>query len=378
MRVLVSFEQVGPVDGITRGVLETAEVLHRRGHEFLVAFRVEDSFLARWDAMGSRRVPVPGFEVSRRHPWKSSVGRLRSVRRVRHPGPDVVSCNQLVTLPFSVAVARRFGVPLVVHIKQSPPLASSVFLRYLRRLLARASATAYVSAHLKAVFEADGLTAPGGTVIPEGLDTGVYRPPTPEERRISREGLELEGDQRLVLYLGRIDPDKGIETLFEAVKRMHDRRVVVVLAGEATVETFRRGGQAYAKRLTSYAHPPGVRFVGRQDDTRALLWAADVVAVPSVWSEPLGRVPLEAMACGIPVVASRVGGLPEIFSGDLDEFLVPATDPDGLASALAKELFEAPPDAAKLQQLRANVVENFNLDTVAASVESMMLGTGAC
>ncbi|HUC36951.1 MAG TPA: glycosyltransferase family 4 protein [Acidimicrobiales bacterium] len=358
------------MSGPPRCVLELAEVLQPKGHEFVVAYRIADTFLPRWDAIGSRLVQVPNFGVSLSRPIRSSLGTMRSARGAAATAPDVVYCNFHLTLPFSVAVARRLDVPLVVNVCQPLPEGSRAFFRFFRWLIGRASATTFISEQLRASYERAGLTGSDAAVVPVGVDTGVYRQATVDERDRAREALDIETSQPVVLYMGRLDPTKGIETLIEAVGRMHDS-VNVLVAGSPTARVDQRGTDTYASRLVASA-PGGVRFIGRHDDNRALLWAADVVVVPSVWPEPLGRVPLEAMACGVPVVASRIGGLPEIFTGELAEMLFRPGDAEELASAVTRML-PGRSQRPSGELLRAHVAEHFNLDTVATSLESILL-----
>jgi glycosyltransferase involved in cell wall biosynthesis len=371
MRVLLSFEQLGPVDGVTRGAVEVAEALCRRGHEFVVAYRVPDSFLSRWKALGSDLVQVPSFEVSRRHPFRSLMGAGRSVKRMISTHPDVVYCSMFHTLPFSAAVARRLRVPLVVHVKQPVPESSRSHRWLVARLLRRATAIACMSDYLKRTYKDAGLVGDRAWVIPDGVDLNVYRPPTDAERAHARESLGIPCDQPVVLYLGRLDPDKGIETLIDALGRMRDERVIAIIAGAATLDAFRRDARSYANSLMSVA-TERIRFLGRHDDVRQLVWASDVVAVPSIWPEPFGRVPLEAMACGVPAVASRVGGLPEMFQGGLEELLVEPGDPDALAGALAAVLSEGGSRRYSREILRARVARHFALDSEASSLESLL------
>jgi glycosyltransferase involved in cell wall biosynthesis len=216
------------------------------------------------------------------------------------------------------------------------------------------------------------MTPEGCPVTGNGIDPTWFRPPTAAERQDSRRALGITDDQLLVLYLGRIDPTKGIETLLAALSRIGDPRITAIIAGG--VSPWMQGGSEYLKRLTLRA-PYIAHFLERRDDPRPLIWSADVVAVPSVWEDPLPRVALEAMACGIPVVASRVGGIPEMFQGELDDLLFEASDVDGLATALRRALPELGGNRRWHDVVRANVVGSFTLETTVAAVESLLQST---
>ena len=143
-------------------------------------------------------------------------------------------------------------------------------------------------------------------------------------------------DIPVILYVGRLNPEKGVHVLIEAMKILEHRGVQAVcrIVGGALVDKHKTN--LYKKRLFE-SSPSCVRFEGRRsakqiaDEYRS----ADILCCPSVWQEPFGNVNIEAMACGIPVAASRVGGIPEIAS----EGGVILVDPNSsveLADALQK------------------------------------------
>jgi GT2 family glycosyltransferase len=136
-----------------------------------------------------------------------------------------------------------------------------------------------------------------------------------------------------VLYYGRIHPEKGIDLLLDAWRRLNlpAYQATLVLAGDPypTPE-----GREYARRIAESA-PAGVHFLGMQRDVVPLLHAADTVVLPAQWQEPFGRVVAEGLISGRPVVASRVGGIPEQLTGELAGLLFDAHDPAELAARLA-------------------------------------------
>jgi glycosyltransferase involved in cell wall biosynthesis len=368
MRVLVAFEFLGPVGGAQRSVLELAEGLSRRGHDFVVAYRVPDSFQSRWEAISSELVEVPLWNSTNSRA-RNIVDSVRGAHRIGHVKVDVIYCNFFSLLPFSLMAAWRTKVPVVMSIRE--PVVNDFRRNFHRAMLKGTAATVFISDRQRADYKQAGMDRANSIVIRTGLDTTVYRPPTEAEREQARDALGIATGQVLVLYLGRIDPAKGIETLMEAVSRASDPRIAVLVAGAPS--TWRRDGEEYLNRLKSTA-PPAVRFIGRRDDVRTLLWAADVVVAPSVWEEPLGRVPLEAMACGVPVVASRVGGFPEVLRGDLSQLLFRPGDAEDLVSALRRALSQLGSGRSWSDEARANIVQNFDLTRAVDSLESVLLG----
>jgi glycosyltransferase involved in cell wall biosynthesis len=102
-----------------------------------------------------------------------------------------------------------------------------------------------------------------------------------------------------------------------------------------------------------------------------MLWAADVVVVPSVWPEPLGLVVLEAMACERPVVASRVGGIPEALGGALAANLVEPEDADSLAAGLRALQGWRQRDPGLGQACRQHVLARFTQERMVDDLESV-------
>jgi D-inositol-3-phosphate glycosyltransferase len=170
------------------------------------------------------------------------------------------------------------------------------------------------------------------TVVPCGVDVDQFRPDGPAAEK---------GDRPRVLCVGRLVPRKGFDTVIRALAAIPDAELVI--AGGPVAEKL--DDDAEASRLRRLAERFGVadrvRLIGAvpRPDMPALLRSADVV-VCSPWYEPFGIVPLEAMACGVPVVASAVGGFLDTVVDGATGTLVPPRRPDQLAAAVRKLLAE--------------------------------------
>jgi glycosyltransferase involved in cell wall biosynthesis len=162
-------------------------------------------------------------------------------------------------------------------------------------------------------------------VVPCGVDLERFTPPGRRERR-------SDGDALRILTLSRLVPRKGIDTVIEALALVPGAQLVVAGGAED-------GCDAEARRLVAFARASGVaeRVVLRGRVERAavpeLLRSADVV-VCTPWYEPFGIVPLEAMACGVPVIVSAVGGLVDTVVDGVTGFHVSPRSPQQLARAL--------------------------------------------
>jgi D-inositol-3-phosphate glycosyltransferase len=162
------------------------------------------------------------------------------------------------------------------------------------------------------------------------------------DRRLARAALGLADDEFTVLQLGRIVPRKGIDNVVRGLAGLvHDHRVnarLIVVGGESDAPCEIATPELRQLRLVAEELGVGgrVTFTGRRrrDQLRAFYNAADVF-VTTPWYEPFGITPLEAMACGTPVVGSNVGGIKYSMVDKVTGFLVPANDPAALASRLA-------------------------------------------
>lgn len=181
-------------------------------------------------------------------------------------------------------------------------------------------------------------------VIPPGVDLSHFYP-IPEDE--AKEFVGVAPCERMLLYVGRIEPLKGIDTLIEALALMRKQGVGVclsVIGGDSQLDPENMGTEMERLQAIRAHFELGdmVAFLGKQDqDTLPYYYsAADAVVVPSHY-ESFGMVALEAMACGTPVVASQVGGLAYLVQDGETGFTVPVDDPPALAERLTQLVNDA-------------------------------------
>src|SRR5579883_1067019 len=188
-------------------------------------------------------------------------------------------------------------------------------------------------------------------VIPSAVNTKVFRPVAREEaRRVAGVGP----DDFVVVYVGRLLPRKDVRNVVRGVAHLIGickdmlpsaiKGIILLIVGGNTVEPDPRATpeiaelQRQAAELGIASH---VRFVGkRQQDTLRYYYSAGDVVVTTPWYEPFGLTPLEAMACGRPVIGSAVGGITYTVACGKTGFLVPPRDPEMLAARLYHLLIE--------------------------------------
>lgn len=209
-------------------------------------------------------------------------------------------------------------------------------------------------------------------IIPSGIDCDRFRPPNSAERQQARDALGLAPGDCAVGTVGMLEARKGQRYLIEAIQLLRDGEGLEA-AGETTANArcFIAGAGALADELTAEIKArrlgDSIRLMGRVEDSRTLLWALDIFAMPSV-QEGLGVAALEAMACGLPVVASATGGLIEAVEDGVTGIQVPVGDARALAKGIARLAADAESRHAMGAAGRARAVAKFG-------IEAMVRGT---
>ncbi|TFV58573.1 glycosyltransferase family 1 protein [Geodermatophilus sp. DF01-2] len=287
------------------------------------------------------RVPMGRAAVVHRTglrvPWLRQLWALDALRVVLRPGArpvDVVHAHQgedLATLLLARLAARRHGCPLVVtvHCSVGHTLRGrGLRTRLLRALggwiersaLSRADAVVVLTDRTAAALMGDGVPAERVTTIPSGFDPGLFAGDHPDV-------FPGAGRPRMG-YVGRLAPQKRADRLVEAFGRMREPAHLVVVGDGPDRDRVRQLAAASPRAdrvtLSGFVEHPAVP---------AVLASLDVLVLPSAYEE-MGSVLTEAMASGLPVVASDVGGIPEVVRGGVTGLLVPPGDVDALAAAL--------------------------------------------
>jgi spore coat protein SA len=174
----------------------------------------------------------------------------------------------------------------------------------------------------------------------------------PLGRRRLRAQFEI-GDQFVVLAVAHLIPEKGIEVLLKALSKVPEE-----------VHAWIVGAGPEADRLKQVANglTGRVRLFGLQSDVLPYMQAADCLVCPSVWAEAFGLVNIEAMACELPVVASRVGGIPEIVESGRNGMLVEPGDVSQLAAALTHLVEHTELRRQMGRQARSDVLERYSTE----------------
>ena len=273
---------------------------------------------------------------------------------------DLVHSHYWLSAVVARELASRWDVP-TVHMAhtlglvkrevadEDPDAESDIRVEIERRAVRRSdglvAASEIEAGELLRLYDADPARL---SIVPCGVDIDVFRPIRQVD---AREALGRDQCERLVLFVGRIEQIKGIDVLLDALGLLFKRRpdlrgnVCLVVVGGAldpgddAPETEKI--QELRRLVHEHRMEDSVDFIGSIDQPRLALWysAADLCAVPSL-TESFGLVALEAMACGTPVVATRVGGLQTVVEDGESGLLVPPGDHAALAEAIEQLLMD--------------------------------------
>jgi len=198
------------------------------------------------------------------------------------------------------------------------------------------------------------------SIVPCGFDPDEF---SPRSRLAARRELDLDPDESIVLQLGRIVPRKGVDNVIRGVgslRRDHGLEArLLIVGGSARVPDL--AADPELARLAAIARDEGiadrVTFVGRRDRSElATFYAAADVFVSTPWYEPFGITPVEAMACGTPVIGSDVGGIKFTVRDGETGFLIPPNDPAALGDRIARIVG----DGATRLRLSAQAIQRAN------------------
>ncbi len=349
-------------NGLTRGGAETqlvhlAAALRARGDEVgLLSILPTEAFA---DTIAGLHIPVAHLRV--RGPLKGPSAVLAGAKVLRAWQPDAVISFVYQANVLGRVAGRLAGVPVVI---------SSVRNEYFggrsRELVLRATdrfsaATTTNSAGVAKSLVARGIVpADRMHVIPNGIDTAPFEQAAAERDAVRRD-LGLAGDCFAWFAAGRLEAQKDYPTLLAALARCAptDPEHVVLIAGQGQLR------QQLEQTAADLGVAGRVRFLGVRADVAQLMAAADALVLSSR-HEGLPNVVMEAMAAGRPVVATRVGGTPELVQPDVSGLLVPPGDPGALAGAMSHVMSTSEPQRHAMGAAGRSIIsEQYSLAALA-------------
>ncbi|MGZ5018065.1 MAG: glycosyltransferase family 4 protein [Methylobacter sp.] len=329
--------------------------------------------------------PIERFfhRIKERVTWKNPLRYLAKIQNVYSYGQRVTRVVRHFDVVYLhnepnilLFLRKRPGQKIVLHM-HNDHLSMRLFRPFYRRALAKADKVICVSDYIRrqaiAVFPE---YADRFCVVLNATDPDVFKPYDDEAIRQLQDVIKIERNKKYLLYAGRLTPIKGVHILIEAFNEIYHRMpdVRLIITGPSffggTAKT------AYEQELVSLAGPvsDAVIFTGflPHEKLKYLYSAAYIVVFPSVWPEPFGLVMLEAMASGSCLVASAVGGIPEVVENGINGVLVKPADAGALAHAICNALSE--PELMRRMETvaRQKIVAHHSWERLVGELETLL------
>lgn len=347
--------------GVERGTVEVADAIVKNGWKSVVISN-GGLLTSQLKRVGATVYEVP---VHRKNPFLWGSARRQVKRILQQEGADIVHVRSRAPAWIALPAANSLGIATVstVHSKFAP---ANIFKKIYNGKMLKADRVIAISHFVEnEIFTHYGKSgvAEKLSVIHRGVDLGMFDPKAVNQQRIIAEAdrLGLPDDKSIIMLLARATSWKGHEILIQALAQLSDKDAILMLLG------IEDGPPAYAEKLRTMAVRYGlggrVRIGAGSRDMPAALMLADVVAMPSIKPEPFGRVAIEALAMGRPVVAFRHGGAVESIDEGRTGWLADPLSVDSLAEALQTALSLTPRKRRALaKDARQQMTDQFSKD----------------
>ena len=347
--------------GVERGTVEVADAIVKNGWKSVVISN-GGLLTSQLKRVGATVYEVP---VHRKNPFLWGSARRQVKRILQQEGADIVHVRSRAPAWIALPAANSLGIATVstVHSKFAP---ANIFKKIYNGKMLKADRVIAISHFVEnEIFTHYGKSgvAEKLSVIHRGVDLGMFDPKAVNQQRIIAEAdrLGLPDDKSIIMLPARATSWKGHEILIQALAQLSDKDAILMLLG------IEDGPPAYAEKLRTMAVQYGlggrVRIGAGSRDMPAALMLADVVAMPSIKPEPFGRVAIEALAMGRPVVAFRHGGAVESIDEGRTGWLADPLSVESLAEALQTALSITPRKRRALaKDARQQMTDQFSKD----------------
>ena len=302
-----------------------ARHLTRRGHEVHVITSLDEGLPEESCEEGIRIHRLPRIRVRFVGVFAFWIDTIRTLQKIR---PDIVHAQSLYVAIPALISKKILKIPYIVWGRGSDVYLPNRFTKLTSKtIMKNADSVLALTNEMKRVMQ--GIHDCEIIVVPNGIELKEYMIELPRQERRSH--------KKRVLFVGRLHPVKGVQYLLQAMKTVHEKipDAKLTLVGDGEDREY----------LENLADCLGIRdcvnFVVKvpHEKVSDYMSHADVFVLPSL-SESFGIVNLEAMARGLPIVATRVGGLPDVIEDGVNGYLVKAKEPSEIAEALLKLLLD--------------------------------------
>ena len=291
------------------------------------------------------------------------------VRKLSDLRPDLVHAHEALSPARAAVLSRRLNRhPVLLKILRGGDLGDLYKLKrrpfwkfYFEDLKRNVDAFLVISREIDAELNVLHVPPEKRFFLPNGVDTERCTPVSEEQKIELRERLSLPAGATIVVYVGRLEPEKRVDNMLKTWQdiRSEHADACLLIVGAGSEEGRLRAIQV-----------DGVRFTGAVDDAVPYLQAADVFVLPSS-TEGMSNAMLEAMSCSLAVLATRVGGAPDVIEHDRSGYLIPPDDLPSLRHGLESLLADESLRLRLGSNARARMLADFSLDSVAERLAAL-------
>ncbi|MBD2771468.1 glycosyltransferase family 4 protein [Iningainema tapete] len=358
--------------GQERSLLDVCRGLYHRGHSISLLYIKEGDLLSQYNEFCSNLIQVSSYRIERRKIIQSINNFLLNNIKLKTTTDSVVYSNQYHDSFFAYTLALSKNIPFVCHLRLPPPPLRTLGFQWgigmqgAKRLIA-------VSNQTKLDWINRGFKEDKIDVVYNGVNPEIF---IQNSDNIStyKNKLGINENTRIISYIGRLDKEKGLETLIQgfALFLKSDTNAKLLIAGKPLCQD-----NDYKKHLIKLTNDLGIEenvsFLGHVNNTISLYQISDCTILPSLHSEPFGRTIIESMACGTPVVASRTGGITEILTLEFQDGLFEPGNVQDLVTTLNIMLKKKDLDPHLSDKCRKHILCNFHLDRMVDGVEKVLV-----
>jgi glycosyltransferase involved in cell wall biosynthesis len=360
--------------------------LAQRGHIISLLYTKEGNLLEQYQKFCTHVVKVNLFTI---YPPQYTFHFLADLwninQKISTTKNSIVLSNQYQDTFFARALALSKDIPLVCYLHLPPrqklikfegikQFFRDVYIRWQWNMgMKGVNKFIAVSNQTKSDWLNSGYQENQIKVVYNGIDLEVYKPAI--DIYLIRTMWKIPQDMKVISYVGRLDKEKGLETLIKAFALLLKTctNTKLLIAGKSLFH-----GEEYKIYLEQLSTDLGiennVEFLGHLTNPISLYQVSDLTVLPSLWSEPFPRSIIESMACGTPVVASNTGGIPESLTGEFKNGLFQPGNEQDLSDTLNRLMNWRNRDSQLGDRCRQHILANFSIDKMVDAVEKVLKG----